>query len=516
MHESAAGAETLVLVLGDQLTPSLPALAGAERRTAVVLMAEVADEATYVRHHRKKLAFVFAAMRHYAEELRAAGWRVDYVTLEDSTNTGSLGGELTRAVRRWNARRVRATEAGEWRVRAMQREWQSRLGVQVDVLPDTRFVCREADFADWAGQRTQLRMEYFYRRMRRATGLLMEGDAPAGGRWNFDAENRAPAARGARFAPPPRFAPDAITRAVLAMVARRFPDHPGALEPFHLAVTRADAERALEAFLHERLPGFGATQDAMLAGEPVLNHSLLSPYLNVGLLDPLTVCRRAEAEYRAGRAPLAAVEGFVRQILGWREYVRGIYFQQGPDYGTRNALGAQRALPAFYWTADTRMACVQAVVAQTLESAYAHHIQRLMVTGNFALLAGVAPREVHEWYLAVYADAFEWVELPNTLGMSQYADGGLLASKPYAASGAYIKRMSDYCTRCRYDVRDRRGANACPFNALYWDFLARNAPKLQANPRLANAYRQWRAFAAADQRALRARAAALIERADSL
>lgn len=511
-----AGVEALVFVLGDQLTPSLPALAGADPRTSVVLLAEVAAEANYVAHHRQKLVFVFSAMRHFAAALRRAGWRVDYVALDDADNTGTLGGELERAVARHRPRRVRTTAAGEWRVRAMQRGWQRTLGVPVDIHPDTRFLCDEEAFAAWANGRRALRMEFFYRQMRRATGLLMDGEAPAGGRWNFDAANRRPAPRGARFEPPPHFPPDETTRAVMRMVAHRFPRHAGSLQDFAYAVTREDAERALAHFLHHRLPGFGATQDAMLRDEPFLNHSVLSPYLNVGLLDPLQVCRRAEAEYRAGRAPLPAVEGFVRQILGWREYVRGIYFQQGPSYAQRNALAAQRPLPAFYWSGATEMACVRAAVEQTLARAYAHHIQRLMVTGNFALLAGVRPQEVHAWYLAVYADAFEWVELPNTLGMSQFADGGLLASKPYAASGAYIRRMSDYCRGCRYDVGDRTGPDACPLNALYWDFLARHTAPLRANPRLAQAYRRWDAFAETDRRALRARAAALSARLDRL
>jgi len=318
---------------------------------------------------------------------------------------------------------------------------------------------------------------------------LMDGNKPAGDRWNFDTENRKPA-KGDLFMPrPPRFAPDAETQSVLDLVEARFGDHFGDLTPFWFGVTHDAAEQALQHFLKVALPHFGDYQDAMLAGEPFLYHSIISMYLNVGLLDARDICARAQRQYREGRAPLNAVEGFIRQILGWREYVRGIYWIQGPDYLRRNALGATRNLPWLYWSTETDMACMAAALGQTQTEAYAHHIQRLMITGNFALLAGIDPHQVHEWYLAVYADAYEWVEAPNTIGMSQFADGGLLASKPYAASGAYIDRMSDYCKGCAYDVKLKAGAKACPFNYLYWDFLARNRTTLSSNPRVAPMYK---------------------------
>jgi deoxyribodipyrimidine photolyase-related protein len=295
-------------------------------------------------------------------------------------------------------------------------------------------------------------------------------------------------------------------------VAKRFANHFGDLEPFWFAVTRADAEKQLKHFLKTGLAQFGDYQDAMLLSEPFLYHSILSLYINCGLLDPLDVCRRVEKEYRAGRAPLNAAEGFIRQIIGWREFVRGIYWLKMPDYVDGNFLGHTRPLPDFYWTGDTDMACLRAAVGQTKTEAYAHHIQRLMVTGNFALIAGLDPKQVHEWYLAVYADAYEWVELPNTLGMSQFADGGLLGSKPYAASGNYINKMSDYCGSCRYDVKKRTGQGACPFNALYWDFLDRNADQLAGNPRMAQMYATWRKFSKTDQDAVRQDAHAFLDR----
>ncbi len=477
--------KTLRLILGDQVSPRIAALRDLDKQNDAVLLAEVADEATYVRHHKKKIAFVFAAMRAFATKLRADGVTVRYVKLDDPDNTNTLKGEVQRALDKLGISEVIVTEAGEHRLAADMETWEAAFGVPVEIRQDTRFICSHARFRDWAQGRKQLRMEYFYREMRSDSGILMDGDQPARGRWNFDAENRKPSKADLFMPRPPRFEPDAETQNVLDLVEARFPDHFGDLTPFWFGVTHDAAERAFGHFLKAALPHFGDYQDAMLQGEPFLYHSIISMYLNVGLLDSRDICARAEQEYRSGRAPLNAVEGFIRQILGWREYVRGIYWLEGPDYMRRNALGATRNLPWFYWSAETDMACMAAALGQTKAEAYAHHIQRLMVTGNFALLAGIDPFQVHEWYLAVYADAYEWVEAPNTIGMSQFADGGLLASKPYAASGAYIDRMSDYCKGCAYDVKLKSGAKACPFNYLYWDFLARNRAALGGNPRIA-------------------------------
>ena len=473
----------------------------------VVLMAEVMDEASYVGHHQKKIAFLFAAMRHFADELRAAGWTVAYTQLDDPENSGSLAGEVFRIAARYGATSVLVTEPGEWRV--LQALQALDAAFSLEILPDSRFLASHAEFDSWAEGRKALRMEYFYRDMRRKTGLLMTKDEkgvdqPVGGQWNFDHKNRKAAERSLLMPQPLRFAPDAVTQEVLALVEARFGPHFGTLRPFWFATTRVDAELAFAHFLKHALPQFGDYQDAMLAGEKYLYHAVVAQYLNCGLLDPLAMCRAAEAEYCAGRAPLNAVEGFIRQIIGWREYVRGIYWREGPDYVRRNALNATRALPGFYWDAKTDMACVRSCVEQTRDEAYAHHIQRLMVTGNFALLAGIDPHELHEWYLAVYADAYEWVEAPNTVGMSQFADGGLLASKPYAASGAYIDRMSDYCSGCRYKVKLKAGPDACPFNYLYWDFVARHALLLNGNPRMAQMVRTWEKFSEARQAEVRA------------
>jgi deoxyribodipyrimidine photolyase-related protein len=500
----------LIVVLGDQLSPKLASLRQGDPSRDVVLMCEVKQETTYVGHHKQKIVLILAAMRHFAEELRQAGWHVDYVKLDKEGNSGSFAGEVARAAKRHKPAQIVVTEPGEWRVRADIEGWEALAGLPVTMLDDDRFVCSRSEFADWADGRKEMRMEHFYRQMRRKTGLLMEGDQPSGGKWNFDEENRKPADRDMFMPKPTRFAPDGTTRQVVDLVERRFADHFGDLANFGWAVTRKDAEAARDFFIDNVLAGFGDHQDAMLEGEDFLYHSLLSPYLNIGLLDPLDLCRRAEEKFHAGKAPLNSVEGFIRQIIGWREYVRGIYWLKMPDYRDANHLDARRDLPWFYWSGETEMACIAEVVSQTRRNAYAHHIQRLMVTGNFALLAGIEPRQVHEWYLSVYADAFEWVELPNTIGMSQFADGGVLGSKPYAASGAYIDRMSDYCGKCRFDVKKRVEDNACPFNALYWDFIARNEKKLSGNRRLAFAYKNLQRMDPETRDALRERARSIL------
>jgi deoxyribodipyrimidine photolyase-related protein len=491
---------TLRIVLGDQLSRGLSALSDLDRDTDAVLMMEVAEEGTYVRHHKQKIALILSAMRHFAEDLRERGVKVDYVRLDDADNTGTFTGELERAVARHRPERIILTEPGEWRVEQMIGDWRERFDAEIIVRPDQRFFASRDRFAQWTRGRRQWRMEHFYREMRREHDILMDGDQPEGGRWNFDAENRRKLPAGHALPHRRRFRPDETTAEVLALVGARFADHPGRLEPFGWPVTRTEALAALRHFIEEALPAFGDYQDAMKRGAPFVYHSLLSPALNIGLLEPREVCEAALKAWREGHAPLNAVEGFVRQILGWREYVRGVYWTLMPDYAQSNALEAERPLPDFYWTGETPMRCVAEAVGQTMDHAYSHHIQRLMVTGNFALLAGISPRQVERWYLAVYADAFEWVEMANTLGMATFADGGRMASKPYAASGAYIDRMSDFCGRCAYDVKQKSGPDACPFNRLYWAFLIRNEERLKDNSRLAMPYRTLKAWEAARRR----------------
>jgi deoxyribodipyrimidine photolyase-related protein len=474
-------------------------------------MMEVEEEGSYVRHHKQKLVLVLAAMRHFARSLQALGIRVEYIRLDDPDNTGALTSEILRAAARLLPDRIIVTEPGEWRVQTLLEDAASLTGLPVELRADDRFFASRARFAAWARGRRGWRMEHFYREMRREHAILMEGDSPAGGEWNYDAANRHRLPKGMSAPTRLRFAPDALTREVMALVEQRFGDHFGSIAEFGWPVTRTDALLALQDFITEGLPGFGDYQDAMRAGAPFLYHSLLSPALNLGLLSPREVCHAAEAAWYAGQAPLNAVEGFVRQILGWREYVRGVYWTWMPEYAERNALQADRRLPEFYWTGETPMRCLREVIADTARHAYSHHIQRLIVTGNFALLAGVVPREIERWYLAVYADAFEWVEMPNTLGMAVFADGGQMASKPYAASGAYINRMSDFCSGCVYDVSLKTGPKACPFNYLYWAFLIRNRERLSANPRLAMPYRTLAAWTRERELAILAEADAFLD-----
>ncbi len=501
----------LVPVLGDQLSHNLASLRETSPADAVVLMMEVADETRYVRHHKRKIVLVLSAMRHFADELRAAGWRIDYVALDDPDNTGSFTGEVERALTRHEIRSIRIVEPGEWRVKRAIDGWSKRFGRPVDMLADDRFICGILEFQTWAQSRNDLVMEFFYRAMRRKTGLLMTAEGqPVGGQWNLDAQNRAPPKRGLRFPQPMSFAPDATTAAVLDLVAARFATHFGRLEGFDLPVTADQARAALAHFVATALPDFGTYQDAMVTGEDWLFHSWLSPALNLGLLCPIDVCDAAAEAFAAGRVPLNAVEGFIRQIIGWREYVRGYYWLEMPEVAHANALAATRPLPEFYWTGETDMRCMAEAIRNTRDNSYAHHIQRLMVLGNFAMLAGVLPQDVADWFLVVYADAYEWVELPNVIAMSQHADGGRMATKPYAGGGAYINRMSDHCARCRYDVKQKTGPDACPFNALYWDFLARHEKRFRRNRRMTNMYASWDRMSVETRQAYRDSAAAFL------
>jgi deoxyribodipyrimidine photolyase-related protein len=482
----------LILILGDQLSHQLSALEGADKDNDRVVMAEVHDEASYTNHHKKKLIYIFSAMRHFARELKQEGWHVHYQRYHPDNPEKSLEAVVSKLAAEHKPERLITTECGEWRLHSQISQWHEHLGIPVEILPDTRFACRKQEFADWAKGRKQLRMEFFYREMRKKTGLLMTPEGkPEGGQWNFDSDNRKKWS-GKPPAPAPfRVEPDSVTREVIQLVEEHFPDHFGTSEDFHFAVTADQAQAALEHFIDFALPCFGDYQDALSDHEDWLFHSILSPYLNTGLLDPTDVCQAVAQAWYSGRAPLNAVEGFIRQIIGWREFVRGIYWLLMPDYAKENRLNNQRSLPWFYWTGETNMRCMHKAIDATARNAYAHHIQRLMVTGNFALLAGIHPEDICDWYLAVYIDAFDWVELPNTLGMVMHADGGYLGSKPYAASGKYIQRMSDHCQNCHYRVQDATGEKACPFNALYWHFIDRHRDDFANNPRMAMMYRNW-------------------------
>ncbi|MCY7307839.1 MAG: cryptochrome/photolyase family protein [Rhodoferax sp.] len=512
---------TLVVVLGDQLDLDAAAFDGFDPAQDAVWMAEVGEESSHVWSGKPRIAMFLAAMRHFALALKAIGRPLHYTRLDDPGNCGNLAAELQSAIGKLAPQRLVLTAPGDWRVWQSLKAVAEAAGLQLEVCEDRHFYTTVREFAAHAKGRKTLRLEYFYRELRQRHNVLMQdgqpaggklqGGQPEGGQWNFDADNREAFAKAGPVGVPARatFEPDAMTREVIALVNRYFPQHPGSLNSFAWPVTREQALRSLQSFIEQRLPLFGRYEDAMWPGEPWLYHSHLSAALNLKLLNPREVVQAAEAAYRAGHAQLQSVEGFIRQILGWREYVRGIYWTQMPGYAERNALDAQQALPAWYWTGQTDMACLRDAITQTLEHGYAHHIQRLMVTGLFTLLLGVRPQEVHAWYLAVFVDAVEWVELPNTLGMSQYGDGGLMASKPYVATGKYIQRMGGPCAGCRYDPTQREGERACPYTTLYWDFLMRHEALLQKNPRMALQVKNVARLSEAQKQAITQRAQAI-------
>ena len=490
------------VILWDQLSESISSLKGYNPETDIILMCELWNEKTDVKHHKKKIAFLFSAMRHFAVLLTKKGFNVKYTKLDDPDNTGLLNGEVKRMLLKYNIDRIVITSPSEYHVLENIRVLDNELNILVEIREDDRFLCSSNEFSAWAEGRKQLRMEYFYREMRKKYDILMEANAPIGGKWNYDSENRKAPAEGMIIPPPYIGKVDDITQEVISLTADRFGHHFGDIEPFYFAVTRADALQALDQFIDQRLCSFGDYQDAMIEGESWMYHSHISFYLNCGLLLPLECVQAAEMSYHKEKAPLNAVEGFIRQIIGWREYVRGIYWLKMPHYSTANFFEANRKLPEFYWTANTKMNCLRQCVIETKKHAYAHHIQRLMVLGNFALLAGIDPKDVNEWFLIVYADAYEWVELPNVSGMILFADGGYLASKPYAAGGSYINKMSDYCKSCSFKVIKKNGPDACPFNYLYWDFLDRNRKKLAGNYRIAMMYKTFDRMTEEKQKAI--------------
>lgn len=450
-------------------------------------MAEVRHEADLFPNHRQRLAFFFSAMRHFAAARRDEGWTVDYQALDASGGAESLPAFLRSKIDEYAPEAVVMVEAGRVGLENEIREVCSGAGVEFDVRPNDHFICSRAEFADWIDGRRRIVMFDFYREMRKRHGVLIDANGdPEGGSWSLDSDNQQSFGKdGPGLLPEPlTFEPDAITQDVIEMVQETWPDGWGETDTFAWAVTPEAAEAAFEDFVTNRLPDFGTYQDAMWMGQPTLYHALISPAMNVKLISPLAMVRRVEQAYRDGRVPINAAEGFIRQVMGWREFMRGIYFTYYNRLHTDNVLDAQEPLPEFYWTGETHMACVRDVVTQLQTHAYAHHIQRLMVTGLFAQLLGVRPLAVHAWYMAYYVDSVEWVTLPNVIGMSQYATGSLFTTKPYVASGAYVDRMSNYCGSCSYAPKEASGDDACPFTTLYWDFLSRHRETLDGNNRM--------------------------------
>jgi len=503
----------LLLVLGDQLNDDSAAFDGFNPEHDALWMAETAEEATHVWCHKQRLVLFFSAMRHFRDGQRAKGRHVHYHELSrrPSDDRGKNFAEiLTRDVHRLRPDKLILVRPGDHRVLTQLRNAADSLNPDLDLRPDRHFYVTPEEFQDLAGGGQTLRMESFYRRLRKREGVLVDDDGqPEGGDWNYDRDNRESFGKTGPgdIKPPRRFHPDDLTREVVDMVEARFNDHPGSLDTFDLPVTRKQALAALREFIELRLPTFGAYEDAMWSGEPFLYHSRLSAVLNMKLLHPRECVDKAVDAYHDGLAPLNSVEGFVRQILGWREFIRGVYWTRMPDYADLNALECDdRDVPDFFWNGETDMACVADIMRGLRTNGWTHHIPRLMVLGQFALLSGVHPRRFHEWHMAMYTDAVDWVSLPNALGMSQYGDGGIVGTKPYCASGNYIHRMSNYCGQCPYHPKHAAGDDACPFTTLYWDFLDRHRDRFADNPRMKVQFLNLKRKADEEMREIRARA----------
>ncbi|MFK7758576.1 MAG: cryptochrome/photolyase family protein [Phycisphaerales bacterium] len=476
----------LAFILGDQLDAEYLQTLELDREHDAILMVEVTDESTKTPSHIQRTVLFLSAMRHFAHTLEADGWRVEYKRLTDPENTQTFETELTSAIQVFNPDEVVCIEPGSFAVKSCIKTTCIIEDIELTIFQDPHFICTKDEFFQWASGRKQLTMEYFYRAQRKKLDILMNEDGkPIGNAWNYDKENR----KSFKSAPnPPGIPickPDSITQAVIKDVQSTLPDLPGSVQNFNWPVTRDQALDSLHDFIQNRLPSFGDYQDAMWSGQSTLYHSIIAPAMNLKLLNPREVYHAALDAYESGNAPLNAVEGFIRQVIGWREFIRGIYWFEGPDYASRNTLEQYGSLPEFYWSGETEMACMKDALKSVLQNSYGHHIARLMVTGNFALIAGVEPQEVDAWYRGMYADAIDWVTTPNTIGMAMHADGGVVGTKPYAASGKYIQRMSNYCKGCSYDVKLRTGDNACPFNTFYWDFLLRNQKRFSSNSRMA-------------------------------
>ncbi len=478
----------LSVIFYDQLSIGISSLKNINKKEDYILICENENDFTDVKHHKKKIALIISAMRHFKEQLEGKGFNVIYKKIDDKKNTHSYLNEIKLIKKKYVINIVNITKPSSYTLYNEVKTWSKVLGCPINILPDNRFIVTEDEFRLWAGDKKELRMEFFYRELRKKFKILMDNDKPVGGKWNYDSENRKVIKNNTSFPKIKEIKHDQITKDVLKLVNEKFSSHFGDLHPFNFAVTRNQALGILRVFIKERLYNFGDFQDAMLEGEPLLFHSHISFYLNLGLLTPLECIRLVEDEYYNNSAPLNSVEGFIRQILGWREFVRGIYWLKMPGYEKLNFLNATRKMPSFFWNNNTNMNCLYNCIKETKENAYAHHIQRLMVLGNFFLISGINPKDVNEWYHIVYADAYQWVELPNVSGMILFADGGYLSSKPYAASGSYINKMSNYCKNCHYDYRKKEGEEACPFNYLYWNFLIKNKRTLDSNHRMRMIY----------------------------
>ena len=479
----------LVIICGDQLDRYAAVFDEFDPAQDAVWMAEVDRENTHVWSHQQRSVLFLSAMRHFREELREREIVVHYHELQSDPRLdrgGCFSEVLKQDAKKLKPEKLQITLPGDWRVLQEFRQAAQDLDLQLEVFPDPHFYCSPEQFADWADNRNSIMLEYFYREMRKTHDVLMDGDQPVGETWNFDHENRKSFGKHGppSIKPPHRFRHDALTEEVIRLIRDRFPDHPGNAEEFDLPVTRRQAQQMLRDFVRHGLASFGQFEDAMWTGEPFLYHSRLSAPLNLKLISPRECVEAAIAAYQDQQAPLNSVEGFIRQILGWREFVRGVYWWKMPGYESLNHFQFQSKLPQFYWDGETEMRCVRESMRSVLQHGYTHHIHRLMVLGNLSLLLGTDPSLFHQWHMAMYCDAIDWVSLPNTLGMSQFGDGGIVGTKPYISTGNYIHKMSNFCQQCSFDYREATGQNACPFTTLYWDFLDRHYDGLQDNRRM--------------------------------
>ena len=472
-------------IFADQCSHSISSLKTCDKSNDIILMCEVKQEAKNISHHKKKILFLFSIMRHFAKELKDEGYNVLYIKYDDKINQGSFTNQLKYILKKNPSyKKVILTHPGDYRVYNDALNWSNSLNCEVNILQDDRFYTTIEDFNKWFDSYKAPRMEIFYRLMRKKHNILIKNNQPTGGKWNYDIQNRKSPNKDLKIPKPFHTPIDTITKDVINLVKKEFNSHFGLIDDFHFAVTKKDAKKALEHFIKYSLKLFGKYQDSMIENEPWMFHSHIGLYLNTGLLTPQECINKVLIAYEKNECCIASCEGFIRQIIGWREYIRGIYWKFMPKYKNMNHLNSTNNLPSFFWSGDTKLNCLKNSIQDTKNNAYAHHIQRLMIIGNFATLMNLNPIEVSDWFLAVYVDAFEWVELPNVIGMALYADGGILGSKPYISSGSYINKMSTYCKNCQYNIKEKIGENACPFNYLYWTFLNEHKELFKNNPRM--------------------------------
>jgi len=501
------------LILGDQLNIHHSWFDRVDSSVTYAIM-EVKPESEYVTHHVQKVVAIFAAMRQFAHLLTTKGHQVVYFKINDPNNQQDFIKNLSALKESTGAETIAYQWPDEYRLDL----YFQCAHLDLNPCDSEHFLTARQDLQEFFKGKKSYLMESFYRHMRKKFQVLVHENQPVGGTWNLDHENRNKVPKNHQIQTTPLSWTD-CSEVHQDVVDAGLPTI-GTIDAtkFHWTTTRDQALELLEEFIQKALPFFGTLQDAMTDKHWYLYHSRLSFALNVKLIHPLEVIRRAEQAYFEDpeRYSLNQIEGFIRQILGWREYMRGIYWAKMPEFSSLNYFGNDAQLPSWYWTGNTKMNCLRHAIKQSLEHAYAHHIQRLMVTGNFALLLGVHPDHVDRWYLGIYIDAFEWVEITNTRGMSQFADGGIVGSKPYVSSAAYIQKMSNYCEGCSYNHKEKLGENACPFNALYWDFYHRNRTLLERNPRIGMMYKVWDKMDDAQQQKILQKAAGLKENSEAL